>query len=227
MKVYSKIDLKDGYHQLCLSEESRKIRTFSTHIGLFRYKRLFFGVNAAAKIFQNTIRQILANIPNAVNVSDDILIFGRDIKEHDKTLTKVLETLEKRNLTINKNKCVIGVDSITYFGYTFTGDALRPDIDKVKTFSELTPPKNIHELRSLLGILNYVGKFIPNLADNIDTLRQLLKKNRKWKWTQEQDEALNNLKKILLNAEKLSFYDIDKTTHVYVDAAPNGNNSLC
>ena len=78
--VFSALDLAHGYHQLELDEESRFITTFSTHVGLWRYKRLFFGVNSAAEVFQNAIRQTLAGLEGAINVSDDILVWGRSME---------------------------------------------------------------------------------------------------------------------------------------------------
>lgn len=84
---------------------SRDLTTFSTHVGLFRYKRLNFGINAAAEIFQDTIRQVLVNISGVINVSDDILIFGRTKQEHDKALKEVLGRLKQSGLTINEKKC--------------------------------------------------------------------------------------------------------------------------
>jgi hypothetical protein len=84
------LDLAHGYHQLELDEESRFIRTFSTHVGLWRYKRLFFGVNSAAEVFQNAIRQTLTGLDGAINVSDDILVWGKSTEEHDRRLNAVL-----------------------------------------------------------------------------------------------------------------------------------------
>ena len=89
------MDLNDGYHQLELDEESRILTTFSTHLGLRRYKRLSFGISSAAEIFQDTIRQVLVNIDNALNVSDDILIFGKTQHDHDKALRETLLTLHE------------------------------------------------------------------------------------------------------------------------------------
>ena len=92
--VFSKLDLNNGYHQLELHEESRYITTFSTHCGLRRYKSLKFGINSAADIFQNAIRNCIQDIPGSINVSDDILIFGRNQETHDASLSAVLERLK-------------------------------------------------------------------------------------------------------------------------------------
>lgn len=131
-KVFSKIDLNQGYHQLVLEPKSRPITTFSTHVGLFRYKRLIFGINAAAEIFQNTIRQVISNITGVINVSDDILIFGKNQQEHNKALYEVLNRLSKHGLTINANKCQFNENSINYFGYVFSSTGVSPDPKKYR-----------------------------------------------------------------------------------------------
>lgn len=87
-KVFSKLNLNEGYHQLELDCASRSITTFCSHVGLRRYKRLSFGINSAAEVFQDEIRQVLVNIPNMMNVSDDILIYAKSQYEHDNNLEK-------------------------------------------------------------------------------------------------------------------------------------------
>ena len=81
--VFSKLDLRAGYHQLELHEDSRYITTFSTHIGLYRYKRLNFGICSASEIFQEAIHNVIRDIPGAKNIADDIIIFGTNQKQQD------------------------------------------------------------------------------------------------------------------------------------------------
>ncbi|CAB4036769.1 Hypothetical predicted protein [Paramuricea clavata] len=132
-KVFSKLDLNQGYHQLELSEESRYITTFSTHVGLRRYKRLNFEVTSAAEIFQNTIRETLEGLNGCINISDDILVYGSNQKEHDNNLKSVLERLQSRNLTLNKLKCEFNKTSVEYFGYVFSSQGISPDPRKLYT----------------------------------------------------------------------------------------------
>ena len=110
--MFSKLDLNSGDHQLELDESSRNITTFSTHVGLRRYKRLNFGVTCAAELFQNHIAEAIAAMPNTLNTSDDIMVYGRDQKEHDEALEGVLQALVDRNLTLNKGKCEFNKESI-------------------------------------------------------------------------------------------------------------------
>ena len=88
--VFSKTDLHSGYHRTELDPEARYITTFSIHVGLYRYRRLIFGLNSAAEVFQRTIQEVIAGIPGARNVSDDIVCFGSNQAEHDRALDATL-----------------------------------------------------------------------------------------------------------------------------------------
>ena len=103
-KVFSKLDLRKGYNQLILSQSFRNITCFTTHAGLFRYKRLCFGINSAAEIFQNTLRNALHGLEGVKNISDDIIVFGKDQDEHDRRLEATFMRLKEKNLTLNKDK---------------------------------------------------------------------------------------------------------------------------
>ncbi|XP_064469571.1 uncharacterized protein K02A2.6-like [Ornithodoros turicata] len=173
--TFTKLDLRNGYHQLELDPESRVITTFATHVGLFRYKRLIFGINTAAEIFQDAIRQTLSGIPNVINLSDDILVFGKTQAEHDIALHNTLERLHVSGVTINVSKCSFSQPELRFFGYLFSAAGISPDPSKVEAFCQLQPPTNIHELRSLLGTINFCGRFIPNLTDLTYPLRRLAK----------------------------------------------------
>ena len=164
-KVFSKLDLNQGYHQSELMPESRYITTFSTHVGLRRHKRLNFSVNSAAEIFQEAIKSVIEGIPGSLNISDDIIVFGSSQEDHDQHLKCVLERLRKHNLTLNRSKCEFNKSSLVYFGYTFSECGVSPDPKKVDAIRNVEAPKSVKEVRSLLGLINYCGRFIPDLAD--------------------------------------------------------------
>ena len=102
--VFSKLDLKWGYHQLELHPDSRGITIFTTHCGLYRYKRLMFGINSAPEVYQHVIQQTLQGCEGVANISDDIIVHGRSTAEHNKRLQQVLERLKEQNLTLNAEK---------------------------------------------------------------------------------------------------------------------------
>ena len=131
-KYFSTIDLNQAYHQLELHEESRYITTFSTHVGLRRYKRLFFGVTSAAEIFHNIIRETISDIPGTINVSDDILIHGNTKVEHDERLKRVTKRLEEKKLTINLKKNQICQTKVNFFGLIIGAEGLEMDPSKIE-----------------------------------------------------------------------------------------------
>ncbi|KAM7281316.1 uncharacterized protein ISCGN_006398 [Ixodes scapularis] len=208
--LFTKLDLKDGYHQLELDNESRTITTFATHNKLYRYKRLMFGINAAAEVFQETIRQVLNGIPHVLNISDDILVFGKTKDEHDQALQATLERLTENGLTVNPKKCLFAQKELCFFGHIFSASGIRTDPQKIAALKKMPAPANAHEVRSLLGTVNYSGRFLPNLADITYPLRLLTKKNTKWVWGPEEQGALDTLKEKLSEIPNLVFFDAQK-----------------
>ena len=183
--VFSKIDLNQGYHQLELEENSRGITTFATHIGLFRYKRLTFGVNSAAEIFQKSIEEVLQGVEGARNISDDIIVFGKNQVDHDEALRVVLQRMRENNLTANPDKCLFNQSSIDFFGHHFSADSISADDKKISSLINASAPKNATEARSFLGLAQYLARFIKDFASISAPIRQLTHKNAKWVWGPE------------------------------------------
>ncbi|XP_030834780.1 uncharacterized protein K02A2.6-like [Strongylocentrotus purpuratus] len=221
-KVFSKIDLKWGYHQLELHPESREVTTFVTHCGLFRYKRLLFGINAAPEIYQYEIHRVIAGIEGAANISDDIIVHASTQKEHDKRLKQVLSRLRDAGLTANAEKCKFGVSELDFMGHRLTSEGLNPGLAKVKAIAEAREPQTATEMRSFLGLVNYCAKFIPNFATLADPLRKLTRKDTPFQFGHEQQQAFKALKESLMSAETLGYYDLNAPTKVIADASPVG-----
>ena len=221
-KIYSRLDLNQAYHQLEIAPESRNMTCFSTHVGLRRYKRLFFGVNSASEIFQNAISQALEGIEGVLNLSDDILIYAPNEQKHNETLKKVLQRLREKNLTLNKKKCLFGKSRIEFYGYVFTPEGVSADPKKVEAILSTPEPKSVEDIRSFLGMVNYMGRFIPNMATISQPLRELTKKNKKWKWGKPESNAFKTLKDKLTNADTMSFFDTAQDATLVVDGSPVG-----
>ncbi|PFX14704.1 Uncharacterized protein K02A2.6 [Stylophora pistillata] len=116
-KVFSKLDLKWGFNQIKLEQQSRVITTFITHKGLYRNKCLMFGISSAPDLYQHTIQQVLAGCEGAYNIHDDIIIHGRTVEEHDSRLRKTIECISDKGLTLNPEKCVFRMPQLTFMGY--------------------------------------------------------------------------------------------------------------
>ena len=226
-KVFSKLDLNQGYNQLELDEESRYITTFATHLGLYRYKRLFFGVNSASEIFQEAIRQALSGINGVVNVSDDILCYGTSQGDHDANLRALFQRLQEKGLTLNADKCVYNRKSLEFLGHVFGEDGIKPSQDKLKAIIDLPTPANASEVRSLLGMMNFCGaQHIPNYATLTHDLRQLTKKTTPWSWTAKHETALTTLKLELSKATTLAYFNPNTPVEIYTDGSPVGVSAV-
>ena len=118
-KHFSKLDLRKGYHQIELSEDSKPITTFITHKGLFRYKRLMFGISSAPESYQHIIQQVLLGCEGAANISDNIIVHGKTKDEHDRRLEQVVKRLEERGLTVNPAKCEFNLDRRKFMATSF------------------------------------------------------------------------------------------------------------
>ena len=195
----------------------------SCFVGLRRYKWLIVGISSASEVFQEAIRGVIQGIPGTLNISDDIIIHGKGTKRHDEALKAVLNRLREHNLTLSKAKCEFHKDRLEFFGNIFSKDGLSADPRKVAFIKNASPPENVSELRSLLGMASYCSRFIPNVATITDPLRELTKKNAKWTWGKAQEEALTKLKTHLTDdTVLLGYFDRTKQTEVIVDTSPVG-----
>jgi hypothetical protein len=219
---FTKLDLKHAYLQIELEEDSKKYVTINTPKGLFRYNRLPFGVSSAPAIFQRIMDTILSGIPFVVSRMDDILISGENDEDHVRNLDEVLKRLAAAGLRLNRAKCVFMALEVIYLGYKIDAEGLHPVKEKVCAIALAPTPKNVKELRSYLGCLNYYAKFIPNLSSELQELHKLLEKNVRFQWGTEQDRAFTRSKDLLQAATVLVHYDPKKEIVLSCDASPYG-----
>lgn len=121
-----------------------------------------FGISCAPEMFQKILEHILSDCDNVVNYLDDILVSGETEEEHDKSLRKVLRVLETRNILLNKDKCIFKVKQIEFLGHLISSEGIKPTASKIEALQKFREPKTPEEVRSFLGLVTYVGKFIPD-----------------------------------------------------------------
>ena len=220
--VFTKLDLNKGYHQISLAPESRDLTTFASHRGIFRYTRLIFGISSAAELYQREIEHALEGLPCVRNISDDIIIGGRNETELLDRTAGVLKRLREKELTVNPDKCEFLKKEIIYMGHKLSASGISPDQEKVDTIMSLQPPTNVKELRSFLGMITYCSRFMPSFASITDPLRKLLKKDHKWEWSNIHQETFLRLKELLISSQTLSYYNPQAYTEIVTDASPVG-----
>ena len=225
-KVFSKLDMSQAYHQLELHQDSRYITTFSTHVGLFHYKRLNYGTNAAAEIFQNALQTALEGIPGVCNIADDIIVFGKNHPEHDKALNDCLHRLSHKGLTLNASKCKFLNKLLSFFGQIFSANGTHPDPKHIEDLQDAAVPTNVHDVRSFLGMANYNCKYISDYAMVTAPLRHLTKKDAHFKWEAVHQHAFEKLKHSLTSVPVMAYFDTQKDTVITVDASPVGISAI-
>ena len=220
--VFSKLDLKWGFHQIVLNENSRPITTFVTHRGLFRYKRLMFGINSAPEQYQKIIGDLLQGCQGVTNIADDIIVFGVDIKDHDRNLYALFDKLLQANLTVNRGKCEFRLSKLTFFGQDLGKDGISTSEEKIGAVQKARPPQTVAEVRSFLGLVQYSAKFLPDLAQIAEPLRKLTRKNIDFEWGKSQIDSFNKLKELITNSETLAYFKNECKTRIVADAGPTG-----
>ena len=179
-QTFTKLDLSQAYQQVALEEQSKDYVVINTQLGLFKYNRLPFGVSAAPSILQRIMDSLLQDISGTVVYLVDILITGRSRREHLQNLDKTLERLSKAGLRLRLEKCAFMQKEANYLGHRIDATGLYPDGKKVQAIKAETEPRNVTELRSYLGLLNYYGRFIPDLATKLEPLYKLLRQGASW-----------------------------------------------
>ncbi|XP_065185812.1 uncharacterized protein K02A2.6-like [Sycon ciliatum] len=218
---FSKLDLKHAYQQLLLDDESKLLTTINTSKGLFVYNRLPFGVSAAPAIFQRTMEQLLAGLSFVVVYLDDIVVSGKTRAEHDENLRLVLDRLASAGLRLNREKCLVAQQSIEFLGHVIDSVGIRPSAEKVDDLVKAPQPKNVPELRSFLGLINYYHKFIENLSSVLAPLYELLS-SKSWCWSDSHQKAFDTGKSLLLSEPIRIHYDPSLPIVVSCDASPYG-----
>ncbi len=220
-KVFSTLDANMGYFQMKLEEASTDLTAFNTPFGRYKYLRMPMGLKCASEVFQREMVHQFGDITGVEVVVDDLLVHGKTIEEHNERLEKVLKKARDINLKLNKKKCKFGCKEVNYVGHLLTGEGLKPTAERVSAIAGMPEPTDIHELETLLGMIAYVSKFIPNLSELNAPLREL-KKSKDWKWGEKEKTALERIKNALTTAPVLRYYNVRKPVTLSVDASNKG-----
>lgn len=224
-RVFTVIDMSNCYWHKKLDEESSYLCTFNTPFGRYKFNRMPFGICVASDVAQRMVDENFSDIPGVLAVHDDIIIAGKDTAEHDLALKQALERARSRNIKFNRSKVQLRVNQVKYLGDIVTADGFKPDPEKIKAIVEMPEPQCKQDLQRLLGMVNYLSQYIPNMSEITAPLRNLLKKNMQWVWYDEHRSAIDKLKHALTNTPVLQYFNQDKPTTIQTDASQSGIGS--
>jgi len=168
------------------------------------------------------MENLLQGIPRVCIYIDDILVTGATEREHLHNLAQVLQRLESAGMRLKQDKCAFMLQSVSYLGHVINAEGLRTADTKVKAIIDAPEPRDLSELRSILGMVNYYGKFLPNLATTLSPLYELLKQTTTWKWGPRQKKAFRHVKRLLRSSRVLTHFDDQLPLILECDASPYG-----
>jgi hypothetical protein len=219
-RVFSSLDLAQGYHQIRILEEDVPKSAFRVPFGHYQFKVLSFGLTNAPAIFQGVMNRIFQqHLGKFVLVYlDDILVFSKTQEEHLEHLRKVFELLRENKLFAKLTNCRFAKSELEYFGHVVGKDGIKVDPQKIETVTTWARPNDVSQLRSFLGLNNYFRRFIQGYSTLVAPLTHLTRKDVKYIWTEQCQESFEGVKYALTHAPVLSVPIFGERFEVICDA---------
>ncbi|KAJ0555858.1 putative nucleotidyltransferase, Ribonuclease H [Helianthus annuus] len=221
---YSKIDLRSGYHQLRIQEESIPKTAFRTRYGHYEFLVMPFGLTNAPAVFMDLMNRVCKPYLDkfVIVFIDDILIYSKTKAEHEQHLRAILELLKKEQLYAKFSKCEFWLREVQFLGHVVNGDGIHVDPTKIEAIKNWETPKTPTEIRQFLGLAGYYRRFIEDFSKIAQSLTLLTQKDKKFDWGIKQEEAFQLLKDKLCNAPILALPEGTDDFVVYCDASRQG-----
>ncbi|XP_052734099.1 uncharacterized protein LOC128196647 [Vigna angularis] len=222
--VFSKIDLRSGYHQIRVKEDDIQKTAFRSRYGHYEYVVMPFGVTNAPAVFMDYMNRIFRPYLDKFMVVfiDDILIYSKTKDEHEEHLRAVLTVLREKELYAKLSKCEFGMKEVQFLGHIVSAEGISVDPAKVRAVIDWASPRSVTEVRSFVGLAGYYRRFIEGFSKIVAPLTQLTRKDQPFAWTDLCEERFQELKVKLTSAPVLIIPDTSKPFEVYCDASHQG-----
>ncbi|GJS05268.1 putative reverse transcriptase domain-containing protein [Tanacetum coccineum] len=222
--VYSKIDLRSGYHQLRVREEDISKMTFRTRYGHYEFQVMPFGLTNAPAVFMDLMNRVCKPYLDkfVIVFIDDILIYSKNKKEHEEHLKAILELLKKEELYAKFSKCEFWIPKVQFLGHVIDSQGIHVDPAKIESIKDWASPKTPTEIRQFLGLAGYYRRFIEGFSKIAKPMTKLTQKKVAFEWGDKQEAAFQTLKHKLCSAPILALPQGAENFIVYCDASHKG-----
>ncbi|EFP01961.1 hypothetical protein CRE_22892 [Caenorhabditis remanei] len=221
-KYFTQIDLAEAYLQMELSDDSKELLCINTHKGLYQFNRLPFGVKSAPGIFQQLMDQLINGIEGVASYLDDVIVTGSTVSEHDDRLMKVMSRINEFGLKMKLEKCNFLMQEVRFLGFIVDKNGRRPDPEKIAAIKNMPVPKDVSQVKSFLGLIQFYGAFVKSLFRLRPPLDALTKKDTPFRWSRACQNAFDQIKEVLQSDLLLTHYDPNKPIIVAADASQYG-----
>ncbi|GKA09547.1 putative reverse transcriptase domain-containing protein [Tanacetum coccineum] len=222
--VYSKIDLRSGYHQLRVREEDIPKTAFRTRYGHYEFQVMPFGLTNAPAVFMDLMNRVCKPYLDkfVIVFIDDILIYSKNKEEHEGHLKLILELLKKEELYAKFSKCEFWIPKVQFLGHVIDSKGIHVDPAKIESIKDWASPKNPTEIRQFLGLAGYYRRFIEGFSKIAKSMTKLTQKNVKFDWGEKEETAFQLIKQKLCSAPILALPKGSENFIVYCDASHKG-----
>jgi transposase InsO family protein len=222
--VFSKMDLRSGYHQIKIREQDIPKTAFVTRYGSYEYTVMSFGLTNAPATFMRLMNSVFMDYLDkfVVIYIDDILVYSKTDEEHAEHLRLILTRLREHRLYAKFSKCEFWLDNLVFLGHVISASGVAVVPDKVQTIMDWVTPMSVKDIRSFLGLAGYYRRFIEGFSKIAKPLTNLLKKDTRFVWTDQAEESFKTLKAKLTSAPVLALPDASKDFVVFCDASLQG-----
>jgi transposase InsO family protein len=220
-QVFSKLDLLGAYWQLPMDPETAFKSGFVTNEGSYVFRRLPFGLVNAGSSFQMLMSKVLKGLNWKIVLAyiDDILVMSKNFEEHIQHLKLVFDRLREAGLTLKPSKCEFGVKEVTFLGHVISKQGIQCDKNKTEAVNSFPVPKNVHDIRSFVGLCQFYRRYIKSFSQIAAPLTQLLRNDVPFVWGDAQQKAFDTLKTSLTTSPILAYPDMQKDYVLTTDAS--------
>jgi len=221
-KMFMKMDLRWGYNNMRIKEGNEWKTAFTTPEGFFEPTVMFFGLTNSPATFQVMMNELLRDLINTGKVAvfiNDVIVGTEMEEEHNELVVEVIRRLEENDLFVKLEKCKWKVKEVGFLGVVIGPDGIRMEEEKVKGVLKWLTPKCVKDVQKFLGLVNYYCRFIKGFASVARPLHDMVKKDKKWDWTQRREKVFRELKEWFTKEPVLAAPDINKKMRMEVDAS--------